>query len=150
MLFHCYVNVAVHLFQRPFMALFVREFTFATQFCDVLIVCFCIFYLNAVFLRFQALLFSLCPSLHCTRSFAAPSATKNSVDGSSEPIRAVPLCGLESYFFALAELGITQSATPPPKNMAQRIAEQSKEARPLAKPSLLLFCPPSFMRHLSI
>ena len=130
MLFHCYVNVAVHLFQRPFMALFVREFTFATQFCDVLIVCFCIFYLNAVFLRFQALLFSLCPSLHCTRSFAAPSATKNSADGSSEPIRAVPLYCLIVYLFALTEPDITQSATTPAKkDMAQRIAGQKKEER---------------------
>ena len=158
MLFHCYVNVAVHLFQRPFMALFVRKFTFATQFCDALIVYFRLFLNSKPFFHvslhfvctFRRCFFFLWLSLHCTRSFAAPSATKNSVDGSSEPIRAVPLCGLESYFFALAELGITQSATPPPKNMAQRIAEQSKEAGPLAKPCLLLFCPPSFMRHLIV
>ena len=133
------------------MALFVRKFTFATQFCDVSIVCFCIFYLNAVFLRFQALLFSLCPSLHCTRSFAAPSATKNSADGPSEPLRAVLLYGLIIYLFALTEPDITQSATnPAKKDMAQRIAGQRNEARPLAKPCLLLFCTPSFMRHLSI
>ena len=151
MLFYCYANVAIRPFSEAVHGTFVRKFTFATQFCDVLVVCFCIFYLNAVFLRFQALLFSLCPSLHCTRSFAAPSATKNSADGSSEPIRAVALYGLESYFFALTEPGITQSATSPAKNdMAQRIAEQSKKAGPLAKPCLLLLCPPSFMRHLSI
>ena len=107
------------------MALFVREFTFATQFCDVLIVCFCIFYLNAVFLRFQALLFSLCPSLHCTRSFAAPSAAKNSADG----ICAVPLYCLIVYLFALTEPDITQSATSPAKkDMTQRIAGQKKKS----------------------
>ena len=159
MLFHCYVNVAVHLFQRPFMALFVRKFTFATQFCDALIVYFRLFLNSKPFFHvslhfvctFRRCFFSLCPSLHCTRSFAAPSATKNSADGSSEPIRAVPLYGLESYFLALTEPGITQSATSPAKNdMAQRIAGQRNEARPLAKPCLLLFCPPFFMRHLSI
>ena len=99
----------------------------------------------------DAAFFFLWLSLQRTRSFAAPSATKNSADGSSKSIRAVPLYGLESYFFALTELGITQSATSPAKNdMAQRIAEQSIEARPLAKSCPLLFCPPSFMRHLSI
>ena len=48
------------------MALFVRKFTFATRFCDVLIVRFCIFYLNTVFLRFQAQLFFplSIPALH--------------------------------------------------------------------------------------
>ena len=111
------------------MALFVRKFTFATQFCDVLIVYFCIFYLNVVFLRFQALLFSLCPSLHCTHSFAAPSATKNSADGSSEPIRAVPLYCLIVYLFALTGPDITQSATTPAKkDMTQRIAGQKKKS----------------------
>ena len=147
MLFYCYANVAIRPFQRLFMALFVRKFTFATRFCDGFAVCFCIFSQR----RISHCFFSLCPSLHCTRSFAAPSATKNSAEGSSEPIRAVPLYGLESYFFALTELGITQSATSPAKNdMAQRITEQSKKAGPLAKPCPLLFCPPSSMRHLIV
>ena len=97
MLFYGYVNVAFYLFGRLFTALFVRKSTFATHFCDVSSVCFYIFYRNAVFLRFQALLFSSAPALHLP--FATPSATKNSADGPSEPIRAVPLYGLESYFF---------------------------------------------------
>ena len=99
--------------------------------------CVSVFFLNAVFLT------AFFPSAHpCT----APALLqhlpqqKNSADGSSEPICAVPLYGLESYFFALTELGITQSATKSAKkDMAQRIAEQSKEAGPLAKPCLLLF-----------
>ena len=85
------------------MALFVRKFTFATQFCDVSIVCFRLFFASKLFhcalcTLADAAFFFLCPSLHCTRSFAAPSATKNSADGPSEPIRAVSLYGLESYF----------------------------------------------------
>ena len=141
------------------MALFVRKFTFVTRFCDVLIVYFRLFLNSKPFFHvslhfvctFRRCFFFLWLSLHCTRSFAAPSATKNSADGSSEPIRAVPLYGLESYFFALTELGITKSATSPAKkDMAQRIAGQRNEAGPLAKPCLLLFCPPFFMRHLSI
>ena len=141
------------------MALFVRKFTFATRFCDALMVYFRLFLNSKPFFHvslhfvctFRRCFFFLWLSLHCTRSFAAPSATKNSADGSSEPIRAVPLYGLESYFFALTELGMTQSATSPAKNdMAQRIAGQSKEAGPQAKPCLLLFCPPSFMRHLIV
>ena len=114
--------------------------------------CVSVFFISTpYFYVFRRCFFFLWLSLHCTRSFAAPSATKNSADGSSEPLRAVPLYGLESYFFALTEPGITQSATSPAKkDMAQRIAEQSKKARPLAKPCLLLFCPPSFMRHISI
>ena len=159
MLFYCYVTVAAHPFWRLFTALFVRKFTFATRFCDTLIVYFRLFLNSKPFFHvslhfvctFRRCFFFLCLSLHCTRSFAAPSATKNSADGSSKSIRAVSLYGLESYFFALTELGITQSATKPAKkDMAQRIAEQSKEAGPLAKPCLLLFCPPSFMPHLSI
>ena len=159
MLFYCYANVAIRPFQRLFMALFVRKFTFATRFCDAFIVCFRLFLNSKPYFHvslhfvctFRRCFFFLWLSLHCTRSFAAPSATKNSADGSSEPIRAVPLYGLESYFFALTELGITQSATSPAKNdMAQRIDGQSKEAGPLAKPCLLLLCPPSFMYHLSI
>ena len=159
MLFYCYVTVAAHPFWRLFTALFVRKFIFATRFCDALIVYFRLFLNSKPFFHvslhfvctFRRCFFFLWLSLHCTRSFAAPSATKNSADGSSEPLRAVPLYGLESYFFALTEPGITKSATSPAKkDMAQRIAEQSNEARPLAKPCLLLFCPPSFMRHLSI
>ena len=63
------------------MALFVRKFIFATRFCDALIVYFRLFLNSKPFFHV---------SLHCTRSFAAPSATKNSADGSSEPICAVP------------------------------------------------------------
>ena len=123
MLFYCYANVAIRPFQRLFMALFVRKFTFATQFCDGFAVCFCIFSQR----RISHCFFFLWLSLQRTRSFAAPSATKNSADGSSEPLRAVPLYDLESYFFALTEPGITQSATSPAKkDMAQRIAGQSK------------------------
>lgn len=141
------------------MALFVRKFTFVTRFCDVLIVYFRLFLNSKPFFHvslhfvctFRRCFFFLCLFLHCTRSFAAPSATKNSADGSSEPICAVPLYCLIVYLFALTELDITKSATSPAKkDMAQRIAEQSKEAGPPAKPSLLLFCPPSFMRHISI
>ena len=159
MLFYCYVNVAIRPFWRLFMALFVRKFTFVTRFCDVLIVYFRLFLNSKPFFHvllhfvctFRRCFFFLWLFLHCTRSFAAPSATKNNADGPSEPIRAVPLYGLESYFLALTELGITQNATTPAKkDMAQRIAEQSKEAGPLAKPCPLLFCPPAFMYHLSI
>ena len=159
MLFYCYANVAIRPFQRLFMALFVRKFAFATRFCDALIVYFRLFLNSKPYFHvslhfvctFRRCFFFLWLSLHCTRSFAAPSATKNSADGSSEPLRAVPLYGLESYFFALTELGITKSATSPAKkDMAQRIAEQRKKAGPLAKPCLSLFCPPSFMRHLGI
>ena len=102
-------------------------------------------------MHFQTLLFLplAIPALHPL--FCSAFRNKKSAEGSSEPIRAVALYVLESYFFALTELGMTQSATSPAKNdMAQRIAGQSKEAGPLAKPYLLLFCPPAFMRHLSI
>ena len=159
MLFYCYANVAIRPFSEAVHGTFVRKFIFATQFCDALIVYFRLFLNSKPFFHvslhfvctFRRCFFFLCLFLHCTRSFAAPSATKNSADGSSEPLRAVPLYGLESYFLALTEPAITQSATPPAKkNMAQWIAEQSKEAGPLAKPYLLLFCPPAFMRHLSI
>ena len=159
MLFYCYANVAIRPFWRLFMALFVRKFTFVTRFCDVLIVYFRLFLNSKPFFHvslhfvctFRRCFFFLWLSLHCIRSSAAPSATKNSADGASEPICAVPLYGLEFYFFALTEPGIAQSATSPAKkDMAQRIAEQSKKAGPLAKPCPLLFSPPSFMRHLSI
>lgn len=141
------------------MALFVRKSAFATQFCDELIVYFRLFLNSKPFFHvslhfvctFRRCFFFLWLSLQRTRSFAAPSATKNSADDSSEPLHAVPLYGLESYFFALTELGITKSATSPAKkDMAQRIAEPSKKAGPLAKPCLLLFCLASFMYHLSI
>lgn len=159
MLFYCYATVAAHPFGRLFTALFVRKFTFATRFCDALIVYFRLFLNLKPFFHvslhfvctFRRCFFFLWLSLHCTRSFAAPSATKNSADGSYEPICTVPLHGLEFYLFALTEPGIAQSATSPAKkDIVQRIAEQSKKAGPLAKPCLLLFCPPSFMRHLSI
>lgn len=79
------------------MALFVRKFTFATRFCDVLIVYFRLFLNSKPFFHvslyfvctFRRCFFFLWLSLHYTRSFAAPSATKNSADGSSEPICAV-------------------------------------------------------------
>lgn len=159
MLFYCYVTVAAHPFWRLFTALFVRKFTFATRFCDALIVYFRLFLNSKPFFHvslhfvctFRRCFFFLWLSLHCIRSFAAPSATKNSADGSSEPICAVPPYSLILQLFALTEPGVTQSATSPAKkDIAQRIAEQSKKAGPLAKPCLLLFCPPSFMRHLSI
>lgn len=80
------------------MALFVRKFTFATQFCDTLIVYFRLFLNSKPFFHvslhfvctFRRCFFFLWLSLQRTRSFAAPSATKNSADGSSEPICAVP------------------------------------------------------------
>lgn len=159
MLSYCYASVAVRSFLGAFHGTFVRKFAFATRFCDELIVYFRLFLNSKPFFHvslhfvctFRRCFFFLWLSLQRTRSFAAPSATKNSADGSSEPLRAVPLYGLESYFFALTELGITKSATSPAKkDMAQRIAGQRNEAGPLAKPCLLLFCPPSFMRHLSI
>ena len=141
------------------MALFVRKFTFATRFCYALIVYLRLFLNSKPFFHislhfvctFRRCFFFLWLSLHCTRSFAAPSVTKNSADGSSEPICAVPPYSLILQLFALTEPGITQNATSPAKkDIVQRIAEQSKKAGPLAKPCLLLFCPPSFMRHLSI
>ena len=159
MLFYCYVTVAAHPFWRLFTALFVRKFIFATRFCDASIVYFRLFLNSKPFFHvslhfvctFRHCFFFLWLSLHCIRSFAAPSTTKNSADGSSEPICAVPLHGLEFYLFALTEPSITQNATSPAKkDIAQRIVEQSKKAGPLAKPCLLLFCLPSFMRHLSI
>lgn len=66
------------------MALFVRKFTFATQFCDALIVYFRLFLNSKPFFHvslhfvctFRRCFFFLWLSLHCTRSFAAPSATK--------------------------------------------------------------------------
>lgn len=147
------------LFRKLFMALFVRKFIFATRFCDALIVYFHLFLNSKPFFHvslhfvctFRRCFFFLWLSLHCTYSFATPSATKNSADGSSEPICAVPPYSLILQLFALTEPSITQNATSPAKkDMAQRIAEQSKKAGPLAKPCLLLFCPPSFMHHLSI
>ena len=151
MLFYCYANVAIRPFQRLFMALFVRKFTFATRFCDVSIVCFCIFYLNAVFLRFQALLFLplAIPALHPL--FCSTIRNKKQL---RRFFRTHPRCSSVRFrilFLCLTEPDITQSATKPAKkDMAQRIAEPSKKAGPLAKPCLLLFCPPPFMRHLSI
>lgn len=141
------------------MALFVRKFTFATRFCNALMVYFRLFLNSKPFFHvslhfvctFRRCFFFLWLSLHCIRSFAAPSATKNSADGSSEPICAVPPYSLILQLFALTEPSITQSATSPAKkDIAQRIAEQSKKAGPLAKPCPLLFSPPSFMYHLSI
>ena len=66
------------------MALFVRKFTFATRFCYVLIVYFRLFLNSKPFFHvslhfvctFRRCFFFLWLSLHCTRSFAAPSATK--------------------------------------------------------------------------
>lgn len=80
------------------MAVFVRKFIFATRFCDVLIVYFRLFLNSKPFFHvslhfvctFRRCFFFLWLSLHCIRSFAAPSATKNSADGSSELICAVP------------------------------------------------------------
>ena len=147
------------LFRRLLMALFVRKFTFATRFCCDLMVYFRLFLNSKPFFHvslhfvctFRRCFFFLWLSLHCIRSFAAPSATKNSADGSSEPICAVPPYSLILQLFALTEPGITQNATSPAKkDIAQRITEQSKKTGPLEKPCLLLFCPPSFMRHLSI
>lgn len=80
------------------MAVFVRKLIFATRFCYALIVYFRLFLNSKPFFHvslhfvcaFRRCFFFLWLSLHCTRSFVAPSATKNSADGSSEPICAVP------------------------------------------------------------
>ena len=72
------------LFRRLLMALFVRKFTFATRFCYALIVYFRLFLNSKPFFHvslhfvctFRRCFFFLWLSLHCTRSFAAPSATK--------------------------------------------------------------------------
>ena len=84
MLFYRYVTVAAHPFWRLFTALFVRNFIFATRFCDALIVYFRLFLNSKPFFHvslhfvctFRRCFFFLWLSLHWTRSFAAPSATK--------------------------------------------------------------------------
>ena len=113
MLFYGYVNVAFYLFGRLFTALFVRKSTFATHFCDVLSVCFYIFYRNAVFLRFQALLFPSAPALHLLfrRTFRNKKQRgwlfRTHLRCSSVRFRILFLC--------LTEPDITQSATKPAK-----------------------------------
>ena len=137
MLFYCYANVAIRPFSEAVHGTFVRKFIFATQFCDALIVYFRLFLNSKPFFHvslhfvctFRRCFFFLCLFLHCTRSFAAPSATKNSADGSSEPLRAVPLYGLESYFLALTEPDITQSATPPPRQKKHGSMDRRTEQR---------------------
>lgn len=154
----------MQLLQRTLLGGFLRHFLYGNLFLqhDFVTLRLCIsvsFLTQSRFSMFRCTLcalsdaafFFLWLSLHCTRSFAAPSATKNSADGFSEPICAVPPYSLILQLFALTEPSITHNATSPAKkDIAQRIAEQSKKAGPLAKPCLLLFCSPSFMYHLSI
>ena len=143
------------------MALSVRKFTFATRFCDVFSCAFPSFLTQSRIFVFHCALcvlsdaaFSLCLFLHCTRSFAAPSATKNSADGSSEPICAVPLYGLVFYSLRSDRTGYCAKCNKPRQKghgLKDRRTEQkgrtSGEALPLAVLSTVCYVSPQHLTN---